>query len=250
MTPLKQFFDENGYAHVRGVFSGSLLHAMQADFDRIVQQLTASGEEINAKWDGADRLGASDTVVIHTHNVQQYSAAWMRAFLSEQFVQASREFLGDDVILHHSKLFQKPAEKGAPFPMHQDWPYFPTLKDTMLAAVIHVSDADEDMGCLRFYPGSHKLGRMGGSSGSEAEFDEKFPLDGATPATAKAGDVVFFHYLTVHGSQPNRSDKVRKTVLIQLHAGDDDVEPGVTHPNERLVLSGWNHCVSREAANV
>ena len=31
---------------------------------------------------------------------------------------------GDDVILHHSKLFQKPAEQGAPFPMHQDWAYF------------------------------------------------------------------------------------------------------------------------------
>lgn len=249
MSEFSQQFCEDGYAVARGVFRGSQLRALQDDFDRIVQQILASGEEVNARWAGAERLGAADSIVLHTHNVQQYSSAWLRAFLDEEFLAHAQALLGPDVILHHSKLFQKPAEKGAPFPMHQDWPYFPTKKDTMLAAVIHMTEATDDMGCLRVVPGSHKLGRMERSSGSEAEFDAKYNLDSALAIGAEPGDVLFFHYLTVHGSKPNRSDKTRKTVLVQLHAGDDDVEPGVAHPNERLVLSGWNGRATRELAN-
>ena len=61
--------------------------------------------------------------------------------------------------------------------------------------------------------------------------------------------MVFFHYFLLHGSKPNTSDKVRKTVLVQMYAGDDQIEEGNTHINERLVLKGWNHRVTRSQAN-
>ena len=96
--------------------------------------------------------------------------------------------------------------------MHQDWTYFPTVKDTMMAGIIHVSNATDEMGCLRVYPGSHKLGRIAESGGQGNESVLKdYPLDRATIVEAEAGDVVFFHYCTLHGSMPNRSQKVRKT---------------------------------------
>ncbi len=41
---------------------------------------------------------------------------------------------------------------------------------------------------------------------------------------ADPGDVVFFHYFTLHGSKQNVSNRIRKTVLTQLYAGDDRVE--------------------------
>ena len=49
--------------------------------------------------------------------------------------------------------------------MHQDWPYFPSLNDSMIAGIIHVSDATDEMGCLLVFPGSHKLGRVAGADG-------------------------------------------------------------------------------------
>lgn len=250
MTSLGSFFQEHGYAVARGVFLDEQLAELQRDFDRIVHQLIASGENIEARWTGPEMEAHQQTSVLHTHNVQQYSAVWLQALLSDRFLDAAEAILGPDIVLHHTKLFQKPAEKGAPFPMHQDWSYFPTLKDTMMAAVIHVSAATEEMGCLRVYPGSHKLGRIKDSHGqSEHEMLQRYPIQDATPLEAEPGDVVFFHYLTIHGSMPNRSDHVRKTVLVQLHAGDDDVEPGNQHPNERLTLRGWNHHATRSLAN-
>lgn len=134
--------------------------------------------------------------------------------------------------------------------MHQDWSYFPSIKDTMIAGIIHVSGATDEMGCLRVYPGSHTLGRVAGTSGQEAsDFLDRYPLDGALPLEAEPGDVAFFHYFTLHGSRPNYLSKTRKTVLAQMHAGEDAIEPGNGHPNVRLVLRGWNHYAGRTVAN-
>lgn len=175
---------------------------------------------------------------------------WTAALLHKEFIQIATDILGPDVILHHSKLFQKPSEEGAPFPMQQDWTYFPTILDSMIAGIIHVSPASDEMGCLRVYPGTHKLGRVQGTSGQgESELLAKYPLSNAMPLEAEPGDVAFFHYFTLHGSMPNRSPKTRKTVLVQMYAGNDRVEDGITHPDEKLVLAGWNHHASRNRAN-
>jgi ectoine hydroxylase-related dioxygenase (phytanoyl-CoA dioxygenase family) len=251
-TEISEFFQTHGYYHARAVFSPAEIRALEADFDRIVLQISKSGEEINARWKGEtmDKIAAKDSVVVHTHNVQIYSAAWLRAFMQARFLEHAEAILGPNVILHHSKLFQKPAEKGAPFPMHQDWSYFPTIKDTMMAGIIHVSNATDEMGCLRVYPGSHKLGRVAETNGqTNAEVLKEYPLEKATVVEAEPGDVLFFHYCTLHGSMPNRSQKTRKTVLVQMHSGEDRIEEGNRHPNERLVLSGWNYEAKRSLGN-
>jgi ectoine hydroxylase-related dioxygenase (phytanoyl-CoA dioxygenase family) len=78
---------------------------------------------------------------------------------------------------------------------------------------------------------------------------DEFPIEQATVLEAEPGDVLFFHYCLIHGSMPNRSAQTRKTVLVQMHSGQDRVQEGCTHPNARLVLSGWNHHATRESAN-
>jgi ectoine hydroxylase-related dioxygenase (phytanoyl-CoA dioxygenase family) len=252
-TEITEFFQENGYYLAKGVYSPAEVAELETDFDRIVRQLTASGEEVAIRWQGAvmDKIAAKDSVFVHTHNVQIYSAAWLRAFLQPRFLEISQAILkSPDVILHHSKLFQKPAEKGAPFPMHQDYSYFPTVKDNMMAGSIMITEATNEMGCLRVYPGSHKLGRLPESSGqTDTGVLADYPLEKSTPVEAEPGDVVFFHYLTLHGSMPNRSQKTRKSVLVQMHSGDDKVEDENRHPNARLVLSGWNYHAKRSLAN-
>jgi phytanoyl-CoA hydroxylase len=250
-SSINSFYEENGYYLAKGVFSRSEIKTLEKEFDRIVHQLEKSKEDINARWKGAlmEKMNMNDTVVVHTHNVQNYSSAWLQALLHDRFLDVASQILGPDIILHHTKLFQKPAEKGAPFPMHQDWSYFPSVNDTMMAGIIHVSNATDEMGCLRVYPGSHKLGRVNDTSGrDDVELLRKYPLEGATVLEAEPGDVLFFHYCTLHGSMPNRSQKIRKTVLVQMHAGDDCIEEGNSHPNARLTLKGWNHCASRKTA--
>lgn len=251
-SSIKSFWEENGYYHARNVFSQSELKPLETDFDHIVSQLQSGNEKINARWQGdaMQQLDGGDSVIIHTHNVQCYSSAWARALFQEKFLSFACAILGDDVILHHTKLFQKPPEKGSPFPMHQDWTYFPSLRDTMMAGIIHVSNATDEMGCLRVYPGSHRLGRVTQTSGQvNSELLNQYPLEKATIVECEPGDVVFFHYFTLHGSMPNRSQQARKTVLVQMYAGDDEIEEDNKHPNARMALHGWNHRARRSNVN-
>lgn len=249
---IKTFWEENGYYHARNVFLPAEIEPLEENFDRIVAQLQAGNEEINARWRGAamEKLDGGESIIIHTHNVQCYCAAWAKALYQEKFLSVARSILGEDVILHHTKLFQKPPENGSPFPMHQDWTYFPSVRDTMMAGIIHVSKATDEMGCLRVYPGSHRLGRVPQTSGQvDSELLKRYPLEEATVVECQPGDVVFFHYFTLHGSMPNRSQQTRKTVLVQMYAGNDEIEEGNAHPNARLVLHGWNYCASRFRVN-
>ena len=48
--------------------------------------------------------------------------------------------------------------------------------------------------------------------------------------------MLFFSYFTLHGSMPNYSNQTRKSVLVQMHAGDDEIEDENRHTNVQLVL--------------
>lgn len=250
---LAEHYEAHGYAIARGIVGGDLLAELTRDFHRVVDQVCSAGESANARWNSGvnDALDPQrKTVVVHTHQIHQFAASWARFCFNERFVDACAALLGEDVVLHHSKLFLKPSGLGAPFPPHQDWTYFPTRNDQMLAAVVAVSDCDEDNGCIRVWPGSHKLGRLDHSSGmaeagGETEFAQRFPFSDSVPAVLAPGDVLFFNYLTVHGSLPNSGSRDRASVLFQLHGGRDAVDPGISHPNSQLVLRGWNHAMRR-----
>ena len=132
MTDIKALFQDQGFYHAKGVFRPDEVGVLERDFDRIVQQLVSSGEAVDATWDGGetDKISRAGDMILHTHNVQKYSRTWLNAFLNERFLDVVEAIIGPDIVLHHSKLFQKPSENGSPFPMHQDWPYFPTVQDT------------------------------------------------------------------------------------------------------------------------
>ena len=248
-SEIRSFFEENGFYFAKSVYSASEIRLMEKDFDRALAQILNTEKSANARWGGKlmDELDGGNSVLFHTHNIQSFSAVWLNAFMNSKFLNVAEAVLGPDVILHHSKLFCKPPEKGSPFPMHQDWQYFPSVKDTMIAAVIYVSEATDEMGCIRVHPGSHKLGRCHGmmGSGQNTEVSDRYPLDEGTVLKAEPGDVVFFSYFTLHGSMPNRSSKTRKSVLVQMYAGDDEIEADNTHTNVRLVLRGWSHLATR-----
>jgi ectoine hydroxylase-related dioxygenase (phytanoyl-CoA dioxygenase family) len=119
-------------------------------------------------------------------------------------------------------MFIKPPEKGSPFPLHQDYPFFPHQRQSMIAAIIHFDDAPPEKGCVCVVPGSHKLGPLDHQpEGSWHLPLEQYPLESAVPCPARAGDVLFFSYLTIHGSGLNGSSEARTTLLVQMRDPTD-----------------------------
>ena len=255
MSSIREQFEDQGYYFAKGVFSADEIAELTAAFDKVVHQLRSGSEDANGRWTSAAldavEADAPPTEIVHSHMIHRYSARWAQAMFHEGFLEVAREILGPDIVLHHNKLFLKPPQRGSAFPVHQDWSYFPTEKDSMIAAIVHLTDATEEMGCVRVFPRSNKLGKLADSDGTVPNtlIETEYPLDAGAPMEAKAGDVLFFHYTTLHGSTPNRSDRPRKTVLFQMHAGDDRPIPN-DHPYDQTVMSGVNPYMTRSAGNM
>lgn len=69
---------------------------MTTDFDYIIDQLQGSGEVIDAMWDGpeTEKLVGKNNTILHTHNVQQFPAVWLRAIQEEAFLDLAQEIIG------------------------------------------------------------------------------------------------------------------------------------------------------------
>src|SRR5690606_17787882 len=98
----------------------------------------------------------------------------------------------------------------------------PHEKHTMMAAIFYFDDCPIEKGCFRVIPGSHKLGPLEHQSPADHYLPEdKYRLEDALPLPGKAGDVIFFNYLTIHGSGQNESSEARTTLLVQMRDPTD-----------------------------
>jgi ectoine hydroxylase-related dioxygenase (phytanoyl-CoA dioxygenase family) len=216
------FYKENGYLLVKGVFNADEVERMREAVEGIVRRAALAKQDSNAAWQG-DFLPPEQLkklVLKGFHDVHYHDASFMRAAIHPNMASVLSGLIGPNVQLHHSKMLVKPPENGAAFPMHQDYPYFPHAKHTMLAASVHLDRADEENGCLRVIPGSHIQGELP-HVGSYYLNHKEYPITDGTLCEADAGDVLFFNYLTIHGSSANRSDRTRRNVLFQYKDPED-----------------------------
>ena len=220
----KQHYVENGYVLVKAVFSRDEAAYFRREVHDIAQRLleNQADDVVNQGWSSGAKVTDLPRELLHCHNVQFHSSAFARLLVDPRLTDRAADIIGDNVQLHHTKIFIKPPEKGAPFPMHQDAPYFPHENHSMIAAIIHFDDASIEKGCVRVVPGSHRGGvRDHLSDGGHHLPPDQFPVEDSTPCPAEAGDVLFFSYLTIHGSGLNTSQEARTTLLVQMRDPED-----------------------------
>jgi phytanoyl-CoA hydroxylase len=224
-TDQVDFYRENGFLLVKGLLSRDEAAHYRRECHELRARL-AVVRDTDATWGSAREGAMAPTVLHHCHDVQFHSASFTRLLVDERLMDVTSRLMGSpNVQLHHNKMFIKPPEKGSPFPMHQDHPFFPHRDHSMMAAILHFDDAPLEKGCVRVVPGSHKLGPIAheAEGGWHLPF-EKYPLESAVACPAEAGDVLLFNYLTIHGSGVNASNEARTTLLIQMRDPSDPPE--------------------------
>lgn len=217
----KNFYHTNGYIVIKGLLCKEEAAAYRAEIHDLAARLQKI-KDIDASWGSAKEVSmGQQTALLHSHDVQFHSGAITRLITDPRFTRVAQDIIGPNVQLHHTKMFIKPPEKGSPFPLHQDKPFFPHDQDSMIAAIFHFDDAPLEKGCLCVIPGTHTSDLPHISTGNHHLSPEKYPLSAATPIPALAGDVIFFSYRTVHGSGLNTSNEARTTLLVQMRDPTD-----------------------------
>ena len=134
----------------------------------------------------------------------------------------------DGVALWTDKINLKRPREGSRFRWHQDSPYWThacSHVDLLPNVMVALDDADEGNGCFRVIRGSHVQGCLPGiedetTLGVLFTDPDAFDESQQVPAIVEAGGVVFFSPHTVHGSQPNTSQRPRRAMVLTYQPAD------------------------------
>lgn len=173
------------------------------------------------------------------------------------------QLLGTDAVrFFHDQVFYKPARHGGIVAWHQDYSYWTRTEPVgHITCFLCLDDATLENGCLHVVPGSHrwnllpKVDLMGKTEDMESIKGVLTPQQleqfNPTPIFLKAGEASFHHCLTLHGSYPNRSDRPRRSVVLNymkpdtrsasnapLMPGTPVIEPGNIVEGEMFPIAG------------
>ena len=128
-------------------------------------------------------------------------------------VERAAAILGPDLLLWHSRFFDKPPGSG-PVPWHQDKPFWPIEPDVCVSVWIAIDRADKENGCVEVIPGSHRRKLPHVASTDTGRFLQKAEPD-YVDDTAKVamelepGEFFLFDRWLLHASSANSSSRQR-----------------------------------------
>lgn len=243
LAAVREAHQRDGYVLVKGLIEPDEARQMRQELHDLLNRASVAR---NGAWRSAGSVAGAEgkQQLQGMHDLQFYGSVFSRMLVDPRFTDVAAAVLGtENVQLHHTKAFIKPPEKGAPFPLHQDHPFFPHTEHRVAAAIFHLDRAPVEKGCVAVVKGSHRLGPLEHiEEGSWHLSPQAWPVSRAEPVEAEAGDVLLFSYLTVHGSGVNTSNEARTTWLIQFR---DPADPpiGDKHTFSRgqgMMLRGTN----------
>jgi hypothetical protein len=227
---------EHGCLVVRGL-TRKYVAALQRDIEATAQaaiELLPEAKKIAEGWttpDGtlwlpAPEGFARDKQIMVLPVSYHSSGAFLSAAIDERTVDLVEAILGPNIELFQAGqcLYKEPVG-GHPKMLHQDSSYFEHLYEGPVATLNYVVDTNLENGALYVVPGSHRLGHLRhvdtfshlGLDPQEWSWEDALPIEG------KAGDAIFFHYRTIHGSQENHSARARPVFINRYRRFDDYV---------------------------
>lgn len=142
---------------------------------------------------------------------------------SEKLVNSVEQLIGGPVAHFHSKVMQKVPKVGGAWEWHQDYGYWYRngfmYANQMLSVMFALTNANEENGCLKVLPGSHKLGRLehgkvGEQVGADMHMVQKYMKSvDEVHCELDEGDALFFHSNLLHASGANTSENPRWSII-------------------------------------
>lgn len=182
-------------------------------------------------WIPAPEGFKRDKQIMVTSCKYQTSGAFFQSALEPRTLDFVKAVLGPNIELFLTgQCLCKEPVGGHPKMLHQDGAYFEHKYDGPVAMLNYAVDTSIERGALYVVPGSHRLGildHIDTESHLGLSLDD-WPWEKALPIEGKAGDAIFFHVKTIHGSKPNYTDSPRPVFIHRYRRADDFVTIGGT----------------------
>ena len=212
-----------------GLTAKQLEHYKNKGYVSPVNALTSSeAKEIRDEIEKIEKDWPSALEGINRNYIHLISPIFNKVCLNKNILDAVQSIIGKNILICGTTLFIKnPDEKGF-VSFHQDAKYIGLKPYNWVTVWLAVTDANEQNGCMRMLPGSHKENLKT----HEEKFDENnlltrgqtitnISLDKTDPIILKAGQISLHHPTIVHGSGLNKSNDRRIGFVIQSYIGDN-----------------------------
>ena len=234
------FFNENGYlARVK------MLDEKQIEIIRnelaAVADINHPGHQFYYEFHSNESTDPS-TILFHALGAWRISPGLHDVLWNPRFLIAASQLLGNvPVRFWHDQIFWKPPKQGGVVAWHQDYSYWTrTIPIKHLTCWCGLDDSTKENGCLQYIAGSHKWGLLpkpviAGELHGIKNFlndEQKKTFEHPQFAEVKAGEAIFHHSLTLHGSGANTSSKPRRAFVINVFAD------GVVSDSNEPLLEG------------
>jgi ectoine hydroxylase-related dioxygenase (phytanoyl-CoA dioxygenase family) len=178
-----------------------------------------------ARFDMGAEHSAEQPALRRVNNPSDLYGPFQEAMENSAMTEMVNELIGPNLKFHHCKINQKLPGAATEVHFHQDFPFTPHTNDDIVTALLMLDDVDEENGCLKVVPGSHKgplhslfegdtfIGRMSDDVTAKMKARE-------VPITGKAGSVCLMHTRLAHGSDPSRSETPRGLYICVYTAAD------------------------------
>ncbi|MEZ4660633.1 MAG: phytanoyl-CoA dioxygenase family protein [Caldilineaceae bacterium] len=216
------FYHENGYLGIEGVYSTAEIEELRRVTDEFVEASRAHTEHTEVFDLEPGHTPAAPRLRRLKNPIEQHEV-YDRAMRHAKVLDIVEQLVGEGVRTNGNKLNMKSAGFGSPVEWHQDWAFYPHTNDDLLAVGVALDDMMLENGPLLVIPGSHKWRVFshhedGFFVGAVSEVVPE--ADKAVPIELKAGGISIHHVRTLHASAPNVSDRPRRLLLFQYCALD------------------------------
>ena len=134
--------------------------------------------------------------------------------------------IGKDILVCGTTLFIKNPDQKGFVSFHQDAKYIGLEPYNWVTAWVAITDANEENGCMRMWPGSHKNDLQYHNQKfdennllTRGQTVENVPMNETKPVILNTGQMSLHHPKVVHGSGLNKSNDRRIGFVIQSYIG-------------------------------
>jgi ectoine hydroxylase-related dioxygenase (phytanoyl-CoA dioxygenase family) len=234
------FFNENGYLAGIKMLNDEQISFLRKELVELANP-TNAGNPLFYEYNSNESTDPQ-TILFHALGAWRITPGFHDVLWNPAFVMAASQLLGDrPVRFWHDQLFYKPAKKGGVVAWHQDYSYWTRTKPLAhFTCWCGLDDSTKENGCLQYIAGSHKWGLLpkpviAGELQGIKDFlneEQKKQFDNPQYAEVKAGEAIFHHPLTLHGSGENKSEKPRRAFVVNVFAD------GVVSDSDDVLLTG------------
>jgi hypothetical protein len=243
-----KFFQENG-------FVGGIRLLNNEQVEQIRSELASVADPKHKDHDlfyefHSNESADPEKILFHALGAWRITNGLHDVLWNPRFLVAASQLLGNKPVrFWHDQIFWKPPKQGGVVAWHQDYSYWTRTKPIAhLTCWCALDEATKENGCLQYIPGSQEWGLLpkpviAGELEGIRNFlneEQRKKFDAPVYVPAQAGEAIFHHSLTLHGSGANSSSRPRRAFVVNVFAD------GVTSDSNEPLLDGVPAVPSRQ----